>query len=248
MGLAVFTLVSLIPFAAGVLLAPVDVNGAFLQYYPFRFGDIMLPLTACLLVCCALEQACDRRGSRRLLVTICLVVLSLTCVLQSVTFAQQAIALEKFPRKAQRVSAESKELCQWIRQRTHPDAIFITSPVKLDNFHWLAERATVAKFKLVPPTAEGIPDWITRLSDLSGSVDPWVDISRTADNTLAIQQRMVQGYERLTTRQAIALMQKYKARYFLAEQAPQLDLPIAHQNAAYTLYTRPARKKKLEAI
>ena len=243
MGLAAFALVSLIPFVAGVLLAPVDMEGKFLQYYPFRFGDIMLPLTAWLLVCCALEQACEQRRSRPLLMTACLVILSLTCALQAVAFSQQAIALEKFPSKAQRVSSEAKDLGEWIRKRTRQDTIFVTSPVELDNFHWLAERATVAKFKLVPPTAEGIPEWITRLSDLSGSIDPWVNVSRTADNSLAIQRRMIQGYEELTTPQAIALMRKYKARYFLAEQAPQLDLPIAYQNEDYTLYTRPARQK-----
>jgi hypothetical protein len=44
------TLISLIPFVLGVAIAPFDSQGRFLQYYPFRLADIMLPLTpACYL-------------------------------------------------------------------------------------------------------------------------------------------------------------------------------------------------------
>lgn len=50
LGLAEFTLVSLMPFIGGLAIAPFDSQGQWLQYYPFRFADVMLPLTAYLLV------------------------------------------------------------------------------------------------------------------------------------------------------------------------------------------------------
>lgn len=53
--LAEFTLISLIPFVAGVAIAFFDHQGTWLQYYPFRFGDMMLPLTTSLLLACNLE-------------------------------------------------------------------------------------------------------------------------------------------------------------------------------------------------
>ncbi|MBF2083525.1 DUF6798 domain-containing protein [Thermoleptolyngbya sp. C42_A2020_037] len=246
MGLTAFLLCSLIPFAAGLLAAPFDTEGEFLQYYPFRFGDIMLPLNACLLGCCALEQAMGRRSlsgstgqAAKRLRRVSLWIVAAVCAAQSVVFVQQAIALQDFPSRAQRIDRDGKELCEWIQQNTPRDAIFVTPPVELDNFHWLAERATIAKFKLVPPASVGIPEWIDRLTRLSGSVDPWVGIQRDRNNSLDIQRRMTQGYRNLTTEQAIALMQTYSAAYFLSKGSPKLYLPILYQNEDYTLYAAP---------
>lgn len=243
MGLTAFLLCSLIPFAAGLVAAPFDIEGKFLQYYPFRFGDIMLPLNACLLGCCALEQAVGARPAGQAtqrLRRVSLWIVGAVCAAQSIVFVQQAIALQDFPSRAQRIDRDGKELCEWIQQNTPRDAIFVTPPVELDNFHWLAERATIAKFKLVPPSSEGIPEWIDRLTRLSGRVDPWVGIRRDSDNSLRIQRRMTRGYRNLSTEQAIALMQTYNAAYFLSKGLPKLDLPVAYQNEDYTLYAAPS--------
>lgn len=239
MGLTAFLLCSLIPFAAGLLAAPFDTEGKFLQYYPFRFGDIMLPLNACLLGCCALEQAFARGRDAKLLKRIAWGIVAFVCAAQAVVFGQQAIALQDFPSRAQRIDKDGKELCAWIQQNTRRDDIFVTPPVELDNFHWLAERATIAKFKLVPPSSVGIPEWIDRLTRLSGNVDPWVDIRRDRNNSLQIQRRLTRGYRNLSTEQAIALMQTYNAAYFLSKGLPKLDLPVVYQNEDYTLYAAP---------
>lgn len=42
--LAEFTLLSLVPFILGLAIAPIDTEGCFLQYYPFRLGDVRLTL------------------------------------------------------------------------------------------------------------------------------------------------------------------------------------------------------------
>jgi len=250
MGLTAFLLCSLIPFAAGLLAAPFDTEGKFLQYYPFRFGDIMLPLNACLLGCCALEQAVGGQpnGSpsrppeqaAKQLRRVSLWIVAVVCAAQAVVFVQQAIALQDFPSDAQRVDSSSKAVCQWIQQNTPRDAIFVTPPVELDHFHWLAERATIAKFKLVPPSSVGIPEWIDRLTRLSGTVDPWVGIRRDRNNSPQIQRRMTHGYRNLSTEQALNLMQTYSAAYFLSKGLPKLDLPMVYQNEDYTLYAAPS--------
>ncbi|GAB4426954.1 MAG: hypothetical protein OHK0035_03510 [Cyanobacteria bacterium J069] len=239
LGLAVFVLCSLIPFAAGLLVSPFDTEGKFLQYYPFRFGDIMLPLNACLLGCCALEQSFARGQGAKLLKRIVLGIVAAVCAAQAVVFGQQAIALQDFPSRAQRIDGDGKNLSEWIQENTQREAVFITPPVEFDNFHWLAERATIAKFKLVPPSSEGIPEWIDRLTRLSGNVDPWDDIRRDRDNSGQIQRRMTRGYHNLSTEQAIALMQTYNAAYFLSKGLPKLNLPVAYQNEDYTLYAAP---------
>ncbi len=48
--LAVFALITMLPFLLGIIIAPWDAQGKFLQYYPFRFGDIMFPLITSLLL------------------------------------------------------------------------------------------------------------------------------------------------------------------------------------------------------
>ncbi len=43
--LSEFTLISLIPFVIGMAIALFDTEGKWLQYYPYRFEKVMLPLT-----------------------------------------------------------------------------------------------------------------------------------------------------------------------------------------------------------
>jgi hypothetical protein len=236
--LATFTLVSLIPYAIGLIIAPFDQQGKLLQYYLFRFGDLMLPLNTCLLFACALEQSFSEGRSRKTLTSVCFTLLSLTCALQAVTFSAQAFSLQDFPHDPQEIDAEGKEMTSWIRLHTPKTAIFVSPPVDLASFSWLSERATVAKFKLVPPTAAGVAVWLERLTDLSGKVDPWTEIKRTKDNSISIGNKLTKGYGKLTTEEAIALMTKYQAAYFLTSNTHRLNLPIVHRNDEYTLYAR----------
>jgi len=141
--LADFTLVSLIPFLVGVTLAPFDLEGKFLQYYPFRFGDIMLPLMTCILLCCALEQQLSRGRSRVYYKQVCLFLITLTCCLQAFTTFQDVANLRQFPGKPQTVTMADKDMAGWIRANTPKEAIFVTPPVDFVSFNWLAERATV---------------------------------------------------------------------------------------------------------
>lgn len=239
--LVTFTLVSLIPFALGLLIAPFDQQGKFLQYYPFRFGDLMLPLNTCLLFACALEQSFADGQARKVLISVCVILLSLTCALQAIAFGTQAFALQDFPSHPQEINSAGKEMTMWIRHNTPKAAVFVSSPVDLANFNWLTERATIAKFKLVPPTAVGVAEWLERLTDLSGRVDPWTDLSRTQDNSVSIGNKLTKGYKTLTTAQAIALMDKYQAAYFLTDSNHRLKLPVTHHNDEYTLYTKSGR-------
>jgi hypothetical protein len=257
LGLAQFTLVSLIPVVTGLIIAPFDHEGKLLQYYLFRFGDLMLPLNTWLLVMVALQAVFAEGRSRKWLIYGCMALLALTCTFRAVTFTEQAIAMQTFPSKPQRVSATMKDFCNWIRTHTPKDAVFVSPPVELDNFHWLAERATIAKFKLVPPGGAGIGEWLQRLSDLSGKIDPWDDIKRTRDNTDVIKTKLSSGYRALTRGRAIALMNRYHADYFIGENfyvddkdvihtLRSLKLPIAYQNKEFTLYTRESLNSSVD--
>jgi hypothetical protein len=233
--LAQFVIIALIPFGLGLLIAPLDREGRWLQYYPFRFGDVMLPFGTCLLLACVLERSITG-STHRWFRWGCLVLLSLSLLLQMPGVYQDMAELRQFPGEDQEATLAWENLTQWIRRETPKDAIVISHPVDFFNFTWLTERATIAKFKLLPQNPAGIQAWYERLSDLSGEVNPWANATRTKDNPEEIDEKLTAGYNQLTTAQVQALMQKYQATYFVTERQHRLDLPIAHRNRRYVLY------------
>jgi hypothetical protein len=234
-GLAEFTLITLVPFILGLAVAPFDSQGNILQYYPFRLGDIMLPLNTCLLFACALEQTWRGRARRGLLL-VCILLLSWMCSTQVIRFQEQLLALHQFPSTEQGVNPEWKALCAWIRTYTPKNALVVSPPAEFNNFTWLAERPTIAKFKLLPQTKAGIVAWYERLIDLSGGLSPWPNVTNTKDNREEIEKKLTTGYNHLTTAQAEDLMVKYRADYFVTRIKHQLNLPIAYRNSPYILY------------
>ncbi len=235
MGLVEFTLLTLVPFLLGLVIAPFDSQGKLLQYYPFRLGDIMLPLNTCLLFACALQQ--HFTGKRqRVFSLVCIVLLSLACTVQAVSFHRQLLALSHFPSAEQEVDPQWKDMCAWVRRHTPQDAVVISSPGKLVNFAWLSERPTLAKFKLLPQTNARILDWYKRLEDLSGDLYPWPRVPTTKDKRKEIRKKLITAYDRLTTAQVEDLMVKYQADYFVTRVEHQLALPLAYRNSLYILY------------
>lgn len=228
-------LISLIPFFLGVAIAFFDTQGQWLQYYPFRFGDVMLPLTTCLLFACTLEDVFFIQKSS-LKSLICITILTLALSLQSIDFYQELLALKQFPSKQQGVSAEWKDMSNWIRQNTTKNAVIISSPVKLANFTWLTERSTIAKFKLFSQTKTQILEQYKRLDDLSGNHSLSAYLANGDLDKEKTEKILANGYNNLTTAQAETLMAKYDASYFLTNITHPLDFEIVYRKDPYILY------------
>lgn len=229
--------IALIPFGLGLLIAPFDQQGRWLQYYLFRLGDVLLPLGTCLLLACALEQSIQG-NARRMFRLVCLVLLSISLCLQVPGFYQSMLDLRTFPNEIQEVTPAWRNMTRWIRQETPKASIVISPPVEFSNFTWLTERATIAKFKFLPQNPAGILTWYERLSDLGGGETVWDGATRTKDNRDEIEDKLTAGYNQLSTAQVQALMQKYQADYFVTQQDHALELPIAHRNNRHILYAR----------
>jgi hypothetical protein len=232
--LAVFVVLTLVPFIAGLAIAPFDVQGKFLQYYPFRLGDIMLPFNTCLLSVCELQQAFVKR--KKIYLCGCLILLSVACSLQAVEFQQEFLALSQFPGEEQKIDPQWKSLCNWVRDRTSRNANFISPPIDLDSFTWLSERPTVAQYKFLPQNKERILTWYERIKDLSGDANLELNISTRTTTKQEIEDLVTSGYNNLTTQQVKALMVKYKAKYFVTHLGHSLELPIAYSNSRYVIY------------
>lgn len=223
------TLISLVPFGVGLAITPFDDQGYWLQYYPFRVGDVLLPLHTCLLSACAVQCAIVQPQVIRL---VCLSLVAITCSLQWATFQSQLAALDQFPQR----DPEFIALCNWIKTQTPADAVIISPPVELVEFSWLTERATIAKYKLLPQSKTRILEWYGRLADLNGGTFPQPATARTQDARDTIRQALSEGYQRLRGQQVRSLMKKYAAQYFLATRDQALKLPIAYRNSRYILY------------
>ncbi|MEM8809033.1 MAG: DUF6798 domain-containing protein [Cyanobacteria bacterium P01_G01_bin.38] len=220
-------------FAVGVCVAPFDLQGKFLQYYPFRVGDLMLPLGTCLLVATMLETLLHRRW----FVIGSVVVLGLAISFEVSDFQQSAVELVNFPGEAQQVKPDWKDMCGWIKANTPRDSLIVSQPDDLDSLYWLAERPTVAKFRFVPSASSAeVAAWYERIVDLGGGLDLLADVDRHKDPKKAVRRALNQGYFGLETVDAIALLEKYQADYFLTQTAHQLDLPIVYRNASHILY------------
>ena len=230
-------LVSLIPFFLGLVAALFDSQGKWLQYYPFRFADVMLPLATCLLFACVLEHFLFAY-QHKLKLTICTALISLALSLQVIPFYQDLLALQQFPSREQNVTPEWKEMSNWIRLNTAKNAVIISNPVELDNFSWLTERSTVAKFKLFAQTKARISEQYQRWDNLSGNSALSAYLASETINKQKTKEVLANGYDHLTVAQVENLMTKYKANYFLTNVTHHLELEIAHRQSPYILYVK----------
>ena len=236
--LAEFTLISLIPFIGGIAVAFIDRQGEWLKYYPFRFGDMMLPLTTCLLVACNLETkfAVKKRKFRPLLIAVLIGVL----FTQVTVFTQQAIASVEFPAEPQNVDPQWKLMSDWIHDYTPQDAIIISHPWKLASFTWMTERATIVKLKMFPQSKKSIVEYYQRLNDLSDGALAKIYFGNEPLDQIKTVKAISAGFSHLNRDRVIKLMEKYHASYFLTEEQHHLDLEIVHRQSPYVLYAFPA--------
>ena len=235
--LAEFTLIALIPFMAGIAISFFDRQGQWLQYYPFRFGDVMLPLTTCLLVSCSLQnQLSFQKYKFRFLLAALLGCIFFT---QIGVFTQRAIAYQNFPAQQQNVNHQWKLMSKWIHNHTEKDAIIISHPWKLDNFTWLTERATIVKLKMFPQTPSAIVEYYERLNALSGGALAEIYFGEEELDQRKTVKAITDGFANLDTAQVKQLMTKYQANYFLTNKSHHLDLPIIHMQTPYVLYGKP---------
>ncbi|MDR9404111.1 MAG: DUF6798 domain-containing protein [Halothece sp. Uz-M2-17] len=233
---AIFALCAIVPFILGVMIAPWDQQGNFLQYYPFRLGDVMFPLMTCLLFVYILQTAFSQsRFTEKGFIVLCLVILTVTVVIQGKESYDSFITLRQFPSEPQMVTPEWKEMCYWIRENTKPNERFISHPLEEITFTWLSERATVVKYKFVPPVSSAVSEWYNRLNDLSGDIDI-TEIKEKEE----LQTALREGYDHLSTQQVLSLMEKYQANYLVTDVNHSLNLKTAHQNSRYILYSNSA--------
>ncbi len=232
--LLAFAVISMVPFAAGLLVAPFDPQGKILQYYLFRFGDVLLPLGTYFLAALALQVGPSGRNASRVGAAMRVVVAAGFVVLGAV-FVRQAWLLREYPGRAQGVSPAWKECTGWVRQNTPTDALFIVSPLRTETFPWLAHRRLLGTFKQFNMSG-GLVEWQRRMSALAGTEEPWP--AGGWRGAVWLQQR----YFQLGTEPVRRLLETYDASYFVTVSNHRLDLPVVFSNSQFTVYGDPGRE------
>ncbi|MBD2157484.1 DUF6798 domain-containing protein [Leptolyngbya sp. NM3-A1] len=241
--LILFTGLSMVPFLIGLLVAPLDAQGKLLQYYPFRLGDVLLPLATFLLIAVSLEQQL-RYWNYRAWAILGIVLLVVFTVSQTEKFVYSIEDIQGYPDTQQESDEEWRDLCGWIRRNTSKEAVFVTLPLNRNSFSWMTERAIVANYKFLPQTTQEIVEWYERVDDLtegklSSLATDTEKLHWTRGVSVDIRKELRSAYLNLDTTAATALMNKYQASYFLSRSGHVLNLPIAYQTHSYILYQNP---------
>lgn len=193
-----------------------------LKYYLFRLADVALPVATCLGVGW-LAHELTKRQSKWGIVLLLLAVSLPTLHLLNVSRARYENPCPPADSKL-RDHVAFREACDWIREHTPDDALFLCSR-HAQSFKWYADRSDLVNWKDVPQSAEALLTWRDRYFDVHWHSDEegeYVVYYSLAD----------QGTERVRQ-----LAEKYEIDYVLTVEYPPLDLPVAYSNDYYTIYS-----------
>ncbi|MBI1311794.1 hypothetical protein GC176_10925 [bacterium] len=191
-----------------------EIRMKLLKFYPFRLFDALLPLLVALQVASLL--------SRQRLTSV-LVPRKLRAVGLAATYVT-ALLLNAGWGSVHRLNpqqeADWRSACDWIRQNTPRDVLFLT-PDESWAFKWFAQRPEYVARKDCPQDAAGIIEWNRRLN----FIQKWGQENLTPN-----------GY---TARQAQTLSDETGITHILSRRFGPFDLPVVYQNETYRVYGIP---------
>jgi len=213
---------------------------AFLYVYPFRLGDVLIPLFFWLLGLKFLSET--GRGILRYRATGALPAVPTLLLFAVALAAAGEMARDIFPnlRMETRAALEEwsafrsaeadpfDEMSGWIREHTSPGSIFAVSPCQQD-FVMRAERPVVVSFKM-GPGRNGAYDWLQRLEALNGGTG-------FSAAGFSICGELEENFDNLTPEDLRSIAQSYSADYYLAtKDRPDLPLPLLFRAGDYYLF------------
>ena len=187
-----------------------------LKFYPFRFFDALLPMTAALAVGLLMDAFTARKGNGTY------VRLAVSIVMLAV-FCGRAISVRPVAPAGYTPAtfAAWQRACLWLKQNTESDAL-IFGPREGFGLKWFAHRSEFVCFKDCPQDAAGILEWNNRLWTIHHwSAASYKDEMFGRDDTEKLHQQT--GITHILTRrlgpfeQAPVFENKYWRVYAIAE-------------------------------
>lgn len=159
-----WTTAAAVLFSLGLVVARVDGQGRWLRFYPFRFGDSLVPLLLALLLASLLQLLIARVGRGRLWIGLLAAAL---LWIQAPALVSGAVLR---PGEVFAAPAERQALNRALLRFSSPASVVLTPPRGFEDLSWRLQRSPVVQFKLFPSAAEAIQQWYSRLVAVSGAV------------------------------------------------------------------------------
>ncbi len=200
--LAAFTTGAVMIAVAGIaidqsLLWNLDLAAQLLKFYWYRLADVMVPVTAALLIAqgYALLRLRDRRRAEYYLI----VVLLLPTLVLGWKVGRQLSDVRPRAERAfdswandqagrLRLHRNWLAVCRFVREHTPEDALFLT-PFYQQSFKWHAQRAEVVNWKDFPQDANSILEWYRRVMDIFPNNTARSDITYWRDEEIVEKMR-----------------------------------------------------------
>jgi hypothetical protein len=187
---------ALVPFGLGLLVSLVNPESFFVQLYPFRLADTLVPLALVLLGARTLQALVPLP---RWLAAVGLpVLLGVAAVLSThgaVLRLGQAYALP----------ANKAEVYRMLMANTPEGGRVLTPPGGFSDLALRTRRAQVVQFRQVPGSMRLLGEWAKRLAELSGGES----VLRAGPGGTAAERRLVEAYSQLNPEQLGALARRY---------------------------------------
>jgi hypothetical protein len=211
----------------------------FLKYYPFRTGDVLLPLAFSLVAPGALVSGVRARGPGRL--RGCLPAIAVATIAALFVYSRQDRFVEFFAQLGEQgqrilqgefapVSALGPT-ARWIREHSPRDSVFATDPC-LDEFWLETERAMVVNAMSAPANAHFF-EWYARMRDLNGGRE-------FAESSFSVCREIRPHFASLSAESLQALRARYGADYYLVEsERPDLAGAQVFHTDRFFVYALP---------
>lgn len=193
-----------------------DVRMNLLKFYPFRLGDVLLPMGVAVSLICVLERTLLNVPSTPTRLSRIAVphVLMLLVFVAAVWRASMTIETNRY---ANEDRADWLDVCQWIDAHLPANAL-VQSPTNGWAFKWFAKRAEYVAFKDCPQDAAGIVEWNRRLNFLN----QWYE-QKYSDNLYSAAELR-------------DLRRKTNLTHLLTDRLGPLELDPIYRNTTFQVY------------
>jgi hypothetical protein len=197
-----------------------------LKYYPFRLGDVLVPLVAWLLAPAAIFEARRRNeavGTVAAMLVVC-------CLAYGIwQWLPDGVQRVRDTRKSWPMGTPATtDLGNWVQDNTPRESVFVAPPCLFD--FWIrARRPLVVSYKAMPhgPRAQ---QWYQRLLDVAGAdVVPGVGFEAC--------KPLQSGHAKLTREALLGLRAKYGAQYYVVRgRRPDLATAEIYRDVRFAVY------------
>ncbi|MEW6128284.1 MAG: DUF6798 domain-containing protein [Acidobacteriota bacterium] len=206
----------------------------FLDYYLLNLGWVMktqgvrisvfIPVFSAFTLLYFLNDYFQRQSKKPMIIAnLAIILVALT--LYAIPSTRQGVAYSFGIRRLAEQKSEWLAVCNWVRENTPTDALFVTPPA-VEGFTYLTNRSNIGEFKINPDGPQFLSEWYERLTDIAGGELP--KGKGFANNSL-----LNRAYAGLDEVKFNALVEKYQVTYAVLPKASAIHSNVVFENNGF---------------